>query len=152
MASRLIKIAILLFLGWWLVCCTSAPRYVAKEVPKTAKEQSSKLPPLPKSTTIMTASFYGEEFHGRQTSSGEIFDMYEYTAAHKTLPFGTRLKVTNLANGRSVIVVVNDRGPFIPGRDLDLSYGAARKIGLVGMGVGKVKVRVLKYGTTEKDK
>jgi len=100
----------------------------------------------------MTASFYGEEFHGRQTSSGEIFDMYEYTAAHKTLPFGTRLKVTNLANGRSVIVVVNDRGPFIPGRDLDLSYGAARKIGLVGMGVGKVKVRILKYGATEKDK
>jgi len=97
-------------------------------------------------STILTASFYGEDFHGRKTSNGEIFDMNGLTAAHKTLPFGTVLHVTYLATGKSVDVIVNDRGPFIPGRDLDLSYGAARRIGLVSEGVGKVKVRVIKWG------
>lgn len=91
----------------------------------------------------VTASWYGEKFHGRPTSSGERYDMYGYTAAHKTLKFGTRLRVTNPDNNRSVVVTVNDRGPFIPGRDLDLSYGAARKIGLTDKGVGRVKIEKL---------
>jgi len=99
-----------------------------------------------KHTAIMTASYYGEDFHGKRTSSGEIFDMYGMTAAHKTLPLGTVLKVTYIPTGRSVVVKVNDRGPFVPGRDLDLSYGAALKIGLVRDGVGKVKVTVIKWG------
>lgn len=97
----------------------------------------------------MTASFYGEEFHGKQTSNGEVFDMFAFTAAHKSLPFGTILQVSYPNTGKSVEVVVNDRGPFMPGRDLDLSYGAARKIGLVNDGVGQVKVRVLKWGDGE---
>jgi rare lipoprotein A len=67
--------------------------------------------------------------------------MYDLTCAHKQLPFGTKLRVTNVSNGKSVIVRVNDRGPFIPGRDLDLSYGAARRIGLIKQGVGKVKIQ-----------
>ncbi|GAB4389569.1 MAG: septal ring lytic transglycosylase RlpA family protein [Thermodesulfovibrionales bacterium] len=91
----------------------------------------------------MVASWYGPDFHGRPTASGEIFDMHGLTCANKSLPFGTRLEVTNPENGRSAEVVVNDRGPFVAGRDLDLSYGAAKKIGLVGPGTGRVKVRYL---------
>lgn len=91
----------------------------------------------------MVASWYGPKYHGRQTASGEVFDMNGLTAAHKTLPFGTRLKVTHVGNHRSVIVEVNDRGPFIPGRDLDLSYGAAKKLGMVEQGVARVKIERL---------
>ena len=91
----------------------------------------------------MVSSYYGSKFHGRQTSNGEIFDMYKLTCAHKTLPFNTRLKVTNEDNGKYVIVRVNDRGPFIHGRDLDLSYAAAREIDLIAEGVKKVKVEIL---------
>ena len=85
----------------------------------------------------VVASWYGEKFHGRPTSSGERYDMYGMTCAHKTLKFGTKLRVTNPDNNKSVKVTVNDRGPFIRGRDLDLSYGAARKIGLTDKGVGR---------------
>jgi rare lipoprotein A len=86
------------------------------------------------------ASWYGSDFHGKPTSSGEPFDMYAKTCAHKTYPFGTRLRVTNVANDRSVVCVVNDRGPFVKGRDIDLSYAAARKIKLTGIGVGEVMI------------
>lgn len=89
------------------------------------------------------ASWYGEPFHGRLTASGERYDMHGFTAAHRTLPFGTRLKVTSAETGRSSVVTVNDRGPFVDGRDLDLSYGAAKEIGLVGEGVGRVAVEVM---------
>ena len=88
----------------------------------------------------ITASWYGPQFHGRPTSSGERYDMNGLTAAHKTLKFGTKLRVTNPDTDRTVVVTVNDRGPFMRGRDLDLSYGAAKEIGLVEKGVGKVKV------------
>lgn len=88
--------------------------------------------------TYAVASWYGPQFHGRPTSSGEIFDMYKKTCAHKTYPFGLRLKVTNLSNNRSVECVVNDRGPFIEGRDIDLSYASAKSIGLIGPGVARV--------------
>ncbi len=91
----------------------------------------------------VTASWYGPKFHGRPTASGERFDMNALTAAHKTLKFGTRLRVTNPDTGRSVVVTVNDRGPFIRGRDLDLSYAAAREIGLTGKGVGRVRIEYL---------
>jgi peptidoglycan lytic transglycosylase len=86
------------------------------------------------------ASFYADKYNGRRTSSGEVFDQRKLTAAHKSLPFGTKLKVTNPDNGRSVIVTVNDRGPFVRGRVLDLSKAAASKIGLIGKGVGVVKM------------
>lgn len=92
------------------------------------------------------SSYYGKKFHGRKTSNGDIFDMYKLTAAHRFLPFDTIIEVTNLANGRSVRVRVNDRGPFVGDRILDLSYGAARKIGLTGTGVGEVKVRIIRLG------
>src|SRR4051794_34379410 len=86
------------------------------------------------------ASFYTE---GSQTANGEKFDTHELTAAHRTLPFGTRLRVTNVATGRSVTVRVNDRGPFIPGRVVDVSYSAAESLGMVGDGVAKVKLDVV---------
>ncbi|HKY33157.1 MAG TPA: septal ring lytic transglycosylase RlpA family protein [Candidatus Polarisedimenticolia bacterium] len=89
------------------------------------------------------ASWYGGSFHGRRTASGERFDMRGFTAAHRTLPFGTYLKVTSLANGRSVVVRINDRGPFSGGRMLDLSCAAAARIGALGSGVVRVRAERL---------
>lgn len=97
----------------------------------------------PPKTDYVTASWYGPKFHGRPTASGERFNMYAMTCAHKEFPFGTRLRVTHLRNNKSVVVTVNDRGPFIPGRDLDLSYAAAKEIGLIKQGVGRVRIQHL---------
>lgn len=94
-------------------------------------------------TGYAVASWYGPGFHGKLTASGEIYDMYSLTCAHKSLPFGTKLKITNVSSGMSVDVTVNDRGPFVSGRDIDLSYSAAKAIGLIGSGTGKVKVEYL---------
>ena len=88
-------------------------------------------------------SWYGKKFHGRQTASGEKYNMYALTAAHKTLPFNTLVEVTNLKNNRKVIVRINDRGPYAKGRIIDLSYLAAKKLGYVNKGVAKLKVKVL---------
>lgn len=90
-----------------------------------------------------SASWYGGHFHGRQTANGERYDMNGLTAAHKTLPFGTKVRVTNNKNGRSVVVRVNDRGPYHGNRIIDLSKGAATAVGLTDTGVAPVKVEVL---------
>ncbi len=102
-------------------------------------------------TAVFTASYYGHNdgFHGKKSANGEVFDKNAMTAAHKTLPFGTVLKVTYPKTGKSVKVRINDRGPYIAGRDIDLSYGAAAKLGLIKHGVGKVRVTVVKWGTGE---
>lgn len=89
------------------------------------------------------ASWYGRDFHGRKTSNGEDYNMYALTAAHKTLPLGTYVRVRNLENGQSVDVRVNDRGPFVRGRVIDLSFTAAKRIGIVGPGTARVKVVAL---------
>jgi len=89
------------------------------------------------------ASWYGPGFHGRKTANGEIYNMYEMTAAHKTLPFGTRVKVIDLETGRSVIVRINDRGPFVEGRVIDLSYAAARALGMEKKGTARVALQIL---------
>ena len=89
------------------------------------------------------ASWYGDKEHGNRSASGEIFDRYAYTAAHKELPFGTVVRVTSLENGRQVKVRINDRGPYISGRVIDLSYKAAKSIGLVRSGVAEVRIEVL---------
>ncbi len=86
------------------------------------------------------ASWYGEAFHGRRTASGEVFNMNDLTAAHKTLPFGTRVRVRNLANGQEVAVRINDRGPHVRGRVIDLSRAAAAQIGLIQVGVASIVV------------
>ena len=92
------------------------------------------------------ASWYGRPFHGRRTASGEIYNMYDFTAAHKTLPFGTRVRVTRRDTGASVVVRINDRGPFVRNRIIDLSYAAAKKIGLDVDGVAPVRLKVLGRG------
>lgn len=89
------------------------------------------------------ASWYGPNFHGKKTASGEMYNIYQLTCAHKILPFGTKVQITDLKTDKSVIVTVNDRGPFVKGRDFDLSYAAAAKIGLDKEGVAKVKYTIL---------
>lgn len=103
------------------------------------------------------ASWYGKKFHQKKTSSGEIYNMYDMTAAHKTLPFGTYVKVKNLSNSKELVVKINDRGPFVKQRIIDLSYGAAREIGLIGPGTARVhlialsrEVGKIKSGNTQK--
>jgi rare lipoprotein A len=95
--------------------------------------------------TVQTgmASWYGPDFHGKPTSNKEIYDMYEMTAAHRTLPFGTQVMVTNLDNGRTAVVRINDRGPFIKERIIDLSYAAARLLDIVGHGTAPVRLDIL---------
>src|SRR6059036_2213608 len=100
-------------------------------------------PPIVNGVQVGVASWYGPGFHGNRTANGEIYDQYELTAAHPSLPLGTRVMVTNLENGRAVQVRVNDRGPFVDGRAIDLSYAAARTIGMVGPGTVRVRIEVL---------
>ena len=95
------------------------------------------------------ASWYGRMFHGRQTSSGEVYDMYAMTAAHPTLPLPSYVRVKSLDNGREIIVRVNDRGPFLGGRIIDLSYMAARKLGMVARGTAKVQVSIISSGSAD---
>lgn len=91
------------------------------------------------------ASWYGPGFHGERTSSGEIFDMHEMTAAHKSLPFGTLVKVVDLETGRSVVVRINDRGPFIPGRIIDLSRAAGERLGIIRKGTARVGLKIVRW-------
>lgn len=96
------------------------------------------------------ASWYGKDFHGRKTSNGETYDMYAMTAAHKILPMNVFLKVTNLNNGESAVVRVNDRGPFVKSRIIDLSYSAAKQLGVVGPGTAPVRIEALGYQDSAK--
>ena len=97
-------------------------------------------------TQIGIASYYGKKFHKKRTANGEIFNMYKVSAAHKSYPLGTKVRVTNLKNGKSLKLVINDRGPFVSGRIIDLSYKAARKLGFVNQGTVKVRIDVLRLG------
>ena len=101
------------------------------------------VPPLAHDAEVVEASYYGDEFAGRPTASGEIFDPELLTAAHKTLPLGTIVQVTEALSGKSVTVRINDRGPFHGDRAIDLSEAAARQIGMLASGTGKVALRVL---------
>ena len=97
-------------------------------------------------TQIGIASYYGKKFHKKRTANGEIFNMYKVSAAHKSYPLGTKVRVTNLENGKSIKLVINDRGPFVKGRIIDLSYKAARKLDFVNQGTTKVRVDVIRLG------
>ena len=90
------------------------------------------------------ASWYGPDFHGKRTSNKEIYDMYDMTAAHRTLPFGTQVVVTNLENGLAATVRINDRGPFVGDRIIDLSYAAARVLGMIGPGTARVRLDIIR--------
>ena len=100
-------------------------------------------PPIVDGVQLGVASWYGPGFHGNHTANGEIYDQFALTAAHPSLPLGTRAMVTNLSNGRSVEVRINDRGPFVDGRAIDLSYAAAGALGMIGPGTAPVRIEVL---------
>ena len=151
---RIATVGCLLLLA---VACSSAPRYTSGNGPPRKKPASSKrIPPpakrlpsvrVPPGTILSgVASYYGPDFHGKLTANGEVYDMYGLTAAHRTLPLNTVIRVTNLANGRHLIVRINDRGPYIEGRMLDLSYGAALKLAFVSQGTTRVKIQIIELG------
>lgn len=98
----------------------------------------------PANVYIGAASWYGPGFHGKKTASGEIFDETKLTAAHKTIPLGRKVKVTHLGNGKSVEVLINDRGPYVEGRMIDLSHAAAKALGMIDYGIAKVQVELLR--------
>ena len=129
-----------------VVNCSSSPRYTTGS--RSRSKPVKKVNSTAKSKKILKgiSSYYGEDFHGKLTANGEVFDMYGLTAAHKTLPLNTIVKVTNLENKKSLILRINDRGPYVKGRMLDCSYGAALKLGFIGNGTTKVKVEVIELG------
>jgi rare lipoprotein A len=143
----------LIFIG-----CSSTPRFAERsthsQAPSIPKEHDSTLSAQPERSPsdrpLLTlegvASYYADDFHGKQTSNGETFDMNSLTAAHRTFPFGTKIRVTNLENAKTVVVRVNDRGPFKEGRMIDLSRGAAQALDLVRTGTARVRLEVLEWG------
>ena len=127
--------------------CSPAPRYtVIKERGAETNAPSEIMTEKPRAGTKFRgiASYYADKYHGRQTASGEVFDMYGLTCAHNQFPFNTWLEVRNIANNRTVIVRVNDRGPFVTGRIIDLSYGAAKELEMLRAGVQEVEITVLR--------
>jgi rare lipoprotein A len=137
-----------------LVSCTSTPRFAERGEQHSGERKptaQTEQPVQQSSGKILLslegiASYYAQDFHGKQTSNGEIFDMNAFTAAHRTFPFGTKVRVTNLENNKIVIVRVNDRGPFKEGRIMDLSMGAAKEIDLIRTGTARVRLEVLEWG------
>jgi rare lipoprotein A len=107
--------------------------------PPPAKKKARPKPPY----QVGTASWYGSDFNGKATASGEPFNMFDLTAAHMKLPLGSRVRVTNLRNGKTVVVRINDRGPVVPGRIIDLSYSAAKVLGVKAYGVQRVRLDVV---------
>ena len=158
------KLLVISLFGLLCLECTPAPRYKAgngsygskpklnnsgknKAFQKSKKEKSS----FNKNKLVYkgVSSYYGPKFHGKLTANGEIFDMYGVTAAHKEFPFNTVVRVTNENNGKSLLIRINDRGPYIDGRILDCSYGAAKKLGFVDDGLTEVKIEIIEWGDNE---
>jgi rare lipoprotein A len=131
-------LALLALAGGAVGCATTRPEQPStiRELPEGGREGVSRV-------QEGRASWYGKEQHGRATASGERFNMYELTAAHRTLRMGTRVRVINLRNGRNVIVRINDRGPYSRGRVIDVSYAAARQLGMLDAGIIQVRLEVL---------
>ena len=130
--------------------CSPAPKYRTEDQTKPSirwrtEESTQEI----QDVQIGEASYYGDDFHGKKTASGNVFNMYALTAAHPSYPFGTRVRVTHLANDRQVVVTINDRGPFVMNRIIDLSYGAAEKIGMIVEGIAIVKLEVLEWGAKQ---
>jgi len=151
--------ALAMILSVLLVSCSTSPRFVgsgstragSKDTPAIRGDSSRDLT-LPLSGRVLltlegVASYYATEFHGRLTSNGETYDMNGISAAHRTFPFGTLVRVTHLENNRQVVVRINDRGPFVDGRIIDLSLGAAKEIDLIQKGTARVRLEVLQWGT-----
>jgi len=136
--------------------CSSSPRFIDKEASHSKPQKPTVNSGIKNQNTQKVllslegiASFYSEDFHGKLTSNGEIYDMNALTAAHRTFPFGTKVRVINLENNKSVVVRINDRGPFHESRIIDLSYGAAKTLDIVQSGTASVRLEVLEWGTGE---
>jgi rare lipoprotein A len=126
-------------------CGAGSPRFTSRARPEPYASE-----PVNPSSLEGVASYYAGEFNGRKTASGEVYDMNDMTAAHRTLPFGTKVKVTDIDTGRSVVVRINDRGPFKDDRLIDLSLGAAKQLGLIPLGTGHVILQILELGMQPK--
>ena len=135
--------------------CSSSPRYSTDKVSpikrgssfsKNSKTKNKQREIKHRRIMKGVSSFYAEDFHGKLTANGEVYDMYGVTAAHKTLPLNTVCRVTNLKNNKSLILRINDRGPYIKGRILDCSYGAAKKLDFINQGTTDVKIEVIEWG------
>lgn len=126
-----------------LLGCASNPKYTTTRPPFGKGGSQGKI------YARGIASYYGSKFHDGKTASGEVYDMNAMTAAHRTLPFGTMVEVENVANGKKVSVKINDRGPFVPGRILDLSREAAVRLGMMVEGTALVNMRIEEWGKTE---
>jgi rare lipoprotein A len=131
-----------------LIGCTASPRFVSVRDQGRRTVIGEKTPLGPAIEEGM-ASYYADQFDRRQTSNGEVYDMYALTAAHPTHPFNTRVKVTNLDNGRSVVLRINDRGPFVKDRVIDVSYTAAKQLQMIGTGTAQVRIEVIEWGPQE---
>jgi len=129
----------------WLALCIPAfgGSPVPASVPNDLHSPTVAAPTISRAGETGVASYYGVPYDGQPTASGEIFDMNQFTAAHPRLAFGTRVRVTHLGNRRSVVVRVNDRGPFVKGRVIDLSQAAARELQMLASGVAEVKLEIL---------
>ena len=169
--KRIQHIGLVVVIAAFLSGCAAAPKYTGRSTNRPDRERSggarssgsgatsprtpARLPPrstgrVPKGPVRWgdhylrgLASFYGPGFHGKKTASGEVFNMYKLTAAHRTLPLGTKARIWNVENGRSCVVIINDRGPFIEGRILDLSYAAGLELEMVSQGVVMVQIEIL---------
>ena len=138
-----IIVLLLIFFG-----CVDTPKYRTKGPPQRKPQLKWKIGDQTiLESTVGVASYYGAKFAGRPTANGEIFNPSAMTAAHKTYPFGTKIRVVNLKNNKSVIVRINDRGPFVKGRIIDLSRGAAEEIGMIVDGIARVRLEILEWGT-----
>jgi len=125
-----------------LAACTSGPDPSARPASPVVRSGEQEAP-AKRAGEIGVASWYGVPYHGRTTASGETFDMNDLTAAHPSLPFGSRVRVTNLGNGRSLVLEINDRGPFVKQRIIDVSKRAAKELGFLRDGIARVRVEVL---------
>jgi rare lipoprotein A len=153
-AAPLPRRALLAALALAAACAHAPPREPGprdgreeREAPRTPGRADEQAEEGEVGPAVGLASFYGRRFHGRRTASGDRYDMHAFTCAHRTAPFGTRLRVTELETGRSVVVVVNDRGPFVRGRVVDVSLAAARALGIVGRGIARVRIERLPEGS-----
>jgi len=148
MINKLICFFVMLIIS----SCTVSPRYNANsQNHKSSSTKSNKSNNTSSNKNISkgVSSWYGPNFHGKLTANGEVYDMYGITAAHKSLPLNTIVRVTNLDNGKSIILRINDRGPYVKDRVLDCSFGAAKKLGFYKKGTAFVKIEIIELGDDE---